>query len=46
MATTAPRELPGYRNYAEEGGTHEGLPMSIVTEFWLAAVNTFGALYE
>ena len=46
MATTAPRELPGYRNYTEEGGTHEGLPMSIVTEFWLATVNTFGALYE
>ena len=46
MATTAPRELPGYRKYTEEGGTHEALPMSIVTEFWLTSVNTFGALYE
>ena len=46
MATTAPRELPGYRKYTEEGGTHKALSMSIVTEFWLSAVNTFGALYE
>ena len=46
MATTAPREVSGYRKYTEEGRTHEGLPMSIVTEFWLSAVNTFGALYE
>ena len=46
METTAPRELPGYRKYTEEGGTHKALSMSIVTEFWLSAVNTFGALYE
>ena len=46
MATTAPTELPGYRKYTEEGVTHEALPMSIVTEFWLAAVHTFGSLYE
>ena len=25
---------------------NEVLPMSIVTEFWLSAVNSFGALYE
>ena len=43
METTAPRD---YRKYTEEGGTHEALPMSIITEFWLSAVNTFGALYE
>ena len=46
MATTAPRDLPDYRKYTEEGGTHEALPMSIVTEFWLSSVNTFEVLYE
>ena len=46
MANTAPTELPGYRKYTEEGVTHEALPMSIVTEFWLAVVHTFGSLYE
>ena len=46
MATKAPSDLPGFRKYIEEGGTHEALPMSLVTEFWLSAVNVFGALYE
>ena len=46
MATTAPTELPGCRKYTEEGGTHEALPISIVTEFWLATVHTFDALYD
>ena len=46
MATTALRDLPGYMKYTDEGGTHEALHMSIVTEFWLSSVNTFGALYE
>ena len=46
MATTAPSDLPGFRKYIEEGGTHEALPMSLVTEFWLSTVNVFGALYE
>ena len=46
MATTAPSNLPGYSKYIEEGGTQEALHMSIVTEFWLSIVNTFGALYE
>ena len=46
MATTVPSDRPGYRNYTEEEGTHEALPMSIVTNFWLSVVNAFGALYE
>ena len=46
MARTAPSVLPGFRKYTEEGGIHEELPMSLVTEFWLSTVNTFGALYE
>ena len=46
MVTKAPRDLPGYRKYIEKGSTHEALPMSIVTEIWLSAVNTLGALYE
>ena len=46
MATTALRDVPGYMKYTDEGGTHEALPMFIVTDFWLSPVNTFGALYE
>ena len=46
MATTSSRDLLGYRKYIEKGGTHEALPMFIVTEFWLSVINTFGALYE
>ena len=46
MMTTAPSNLAGYRKYTEEGGTHEVLPMSLVTDFWLSTVNTFGPLYE
>ena len=46
IARTAPSVLPGFRKYTEEGGTHEVLPMPLVTEFWLSTVNTFGALYE
>ena len=32
--------------YTEGGVTNEALPMSIVIEFWLSAVNIFGALYK
>ena len=46
MANTALTEIPGYKKYTEDGVTHEALPMTIVTEFWLAAVYTFGTLYE
>ena len=46
MATTPHSDLPGFRKYIEEGGTHEALYMSLVTEFWLSTVNTFGALYD
>ena len=46
MATTVSSNLPGYMKYTEEEETHEALHMSIVTEFWLSAVNTFGTLYE
>ena len=46
MATIAPIDLSGYRKYTEEGGTHETLSMSIITEFWLSVVNIYGALYE
>ena len=42
MATTALSDLPSYKKYTEEGGTHETLPMSIVTD----SVNSFGALYD
>ena len=46
MATTAHSDIPDYRKYTEEGGTYDVLPMSIVTEFWISAVNTFGGSYE
>ena len=41
MAMIAPSDLPGYRKYTDEGGTHKTLPMSTFTEFLLSTVNTF-----
>ena len=46
MVTKALSDLPGYRKYTKVKDTHEALPMSIVTEFWLSSVNTFELLYE
>ena len=46
LATIEPCDIIGYRQYVEDGETLEVLPMSPVTEFWLSAVNTFGALYR
>ena len=46
MATSALSDLPGFRKVTEEGGTHEALLMSLVTKFWLSAVNIFEALYK
>ena len=46
LATIEPCDIIGYRQYVEDGETLEVLPMSPVTEIWLSAVNTFGALYR
>ena len=46
MATKAPRDLTGYMQCTEEGVTKEALHISTVTDLWLSAVHTFGALYE
>ena len=46
MERTTPNYLILYEKYEIKGEIKVVLPLSMVTEFWIAAVNTFGALYE
>ena len=47
MAATVPILLPEYRTYViNKGVTVTVVSVTLIIEFWLAAISTFGALYE
>ena len=47
MIATPPTLLPESRTYViDKGVIITAVPVNSITEFWLATVSTFGALYE
>lgn len=46
MARTAPHMMEGFTTHTAEGITRGALPLTTTTEFWVATVSIFGALYE
>ena len=46
IARTAPHMMEWFTQHTEERVTRGALPLTATTELWVAAVSTFGALYE
>ena len=46
MAASAPKHIDDFEEHVVDGELRGTLSLTKVTEFWLAAVRTFGALHE